>query len=233
MLRAGQVRDHALARKAAAAAKKEEDAHEDRVVSLLAQASTEDGPWIKERPRVTKAALEAWLASEEVRKGINHMQLEFLKLVVDRIMVELGLIRDAQSLRQTSDPLVWLLHGPPGTGKSHVLGFVRELFDMMGYTYGLDYEVAASQAVNAADLKGKTMHKAFGWKAKGGPPDEGAKREAHTSAWHTGDGSSWTRSALWTPSCSGKRRRSFEKWYPSATPGRPRTARCDPSPAST
>ena len=184
MLRAGQVRDHALARKAAAAAKKEEDAHEDRVVGLLAQAGTEDGPWTKERPRVTKAALEAWLASEEVRKGTNHMQLEFLKLVVDRIMVELGLISDAQSLRQTSDPLVWLLHGPPGTGKSHVLGFVRELFDMMGYTYGLDYEVAAFQAVNAADLKGKTMHKAFGWKAKGGPPDEGAKREAHKRMAH-------------------------------------------------
>ena len=43
MLRAGQVRDHALARKAAAAAKKEEDAHEDRVVGLLAQAGKEEG----------------------------------------------------------------------------------------------------------------------------------------------------------------------------------------------
>jgi hypothetical protein len=178
MLQAGQVRDHAIARKAAAAAKKEEDAHEDRVVGLLAQAGEEEGPWIKERPRVTKAALQAWLESEEVRRGTNRMQHEFLKLVVDRVMVELGLISQAQSLRQTTDPLVWLLHGPPGTGKSHVLGFVRALFDLMGYTYALDYEVAAFQAVNAADLQGKTMHKAFGWKAKGGTPDEGAKREA-------------------------------------------------------
>jgi hypothetical protein len=178
MLQAGQVRDHAVARKAAAAAKKEEDAHEDRVVGLLAQAGKEEGPWIKERPRVTKAALQAWLDSEEVRRGTNRMQHEFLKLVVDRVMVEPGLISQAQSLRQTTDPLVWLLHGPPGTGKSHVLGFVRALFDLMGYTYALDYEVAAFQAVNAADLQGKTMHKAFGWKAKGGTPDEGAKREA-------------------------------------------------------
>ena len=154
------------------------------MVGLLAQAGKEEGPWIKEGPRVTKAALQAWLESEEVRRGTNRMQHEFLKLVVDRVMVELGLISQAQSLRQTTDPLVWLLHGPPGTGKSHVLGFVRTLFDMMGYTYALDYEVAAFQAVNAADLQGKTMHKAFGWKAKGGSPDEGAKREAHRRMAH-------------------------------------------------
>ena len=61
------------------------------------------------------------------------------------------------------DPLVWLLHGPPGTGKSHVLGFVKELFELIGYIYGLDYEVVAFQAVNAADLQGKTIHGAFGF----------------------------------------------------------------------
>ena len=104
MLQAGQVRDHAVARKAAAAAKKEEDAHEDRVVGLLAQVGKEEGPWIKEGPRVTKAALQAWLESEEVRRGTNRMQHEFLKLVVDRVMVELGLISQAQSPRQTTDP---------------------------------------------------------------------------------------------------------------------------------
>ena len=98
-------------------------------------------------------------------------------------MVENGLIKEEESLRKTSDPLLWLLHGPPGTGKSHVLGFVTELFEMMGYTYGLDYEVAAFQAVNAADLQGKTIHGAFGWKQFGGP-DEGARRQAHTHMAH-------------------------------------------------
>ena len=184
MQQAGQVRDHNVARKAAAASKKKEGEHEDRVVRLLAGASKEEGPWIRERPCLTKAALEAWLDSGNVRRNTNPMQLEFLKLVVDRVMVELGLITAAQSLRQTSDPLVWLLHGPPGTGKSHVLGFVRELFDMMGYSYGLDYEVAAFQAVNAADLHGKTLHSAFGWKGKGGRPDDATRREAHKRMAH-------------------------------------------------
>ena len=184
MLQAGQVQDHALARKAAAASKKEEDALEDRVVSLLAKAKRGDAPWIKARPVVTKAALQAWLASDLVRKNTNAKQMEFLKLVVDRVLVETGLLSEAESLRQTSEPLVWLLHGPPGTGKSHVLKFVRGLFEIMGYAYGLDYEVAAFQAVNAADLMGKTMHKAFGWKRTGERPEEGARREAHKRMAH-------------------------------------------------
>ena len=184
MLQAGQVCDHALARKAAAASKKEEEAHEDKIVSFLAQANAGGNPWVKERPLITKAKLEAWLDSDKVRRNTNPKQQEFLKLVVDRILVETGLISEAQSIRQTSDPMVWLLHGPPGTGKSHVLGFVRELFEIMGYTYGLDYEVAAFQAVNAADLSGKTMHKAFGWKKTGERPQEGARREAHKRMAH-------------------------------------------------
>ena len=59
MQQAGQVRDHNVARKAAAASKKKEGEHEDRVVRLLAGASKEEGPWIRERPCLTKAALEA------------------------------------------------------------------------------------------------------------------------------------------------------------------------------
>ena len=185
MLQASQVRDHGLARKAAAASKKQEEAHEDRVVGLLAKAGPGDEPWVKARPPVTRAALEAWLDSEKVRRNTNAKQIEMLRLVVDRILVETGLISSDAALRKTTDPLLWLLHGPPGTGKSHVLGFVKELFDMMGYTYGLDYEVATFQAVNAADLGGKTMHKAFGWKGKGDRGQEApARREAHKRMAH-------------------------------------------------
>ena len=184
MLDAGQVRDHAAARKAAAASKKGEEAHEDRVVSLLAKADNDGAPWIKERPVLTREAVEGWLQSEKVRQGTNPKQLEMLELVADRVMVETGLISKEQSARKSSDPLIWLLHGPPGTGKSHVLAFVRELFDMIGYTYGLDYEVVAFQAVNAADLGGKTMHKAFGWKRAGERLQEGARREAHKRMCH-------------------------------------------------
>ena len=77
-----------------------------------------------------------------------------------------------------------------------MLGFVKEFFELVGYTYGLDYEVVAFQAVNTADLGGKTMHKAFGWKGKGERVQEGAKREAHKRMAHSGAGSFWTKISL-------------------------------------
>ena len=132
---------------------------------------------------MTKQMLEEFLQGDRVRKSTNHKQREFLELVVDRIMVELGLVSQEASKRKSNEPLRWLLHGPPGTGKSHVLRFVKELFYMMGYVYGLDFEVVSFQTVNAADLGGKTIHHAFGF---GQFPDlsipcnrDVAKRMAH------------------------------------------------------
>ena len=124
MLQAGPgARPRGRQEKPPRAAKTEEDAHEDRVVGLLAQAGEEEGPWIKEHPRVTKAALQAWLENEEVRRGTNRMQHEFLKLVVDRVMVELGLISQAQSLRQTTDPPRLALAWPARNGQIPCIGF--------------------------------------------------------------------------------------------------------------
>ncbi|CAE7542512.1 pfh1, partial [Symbiodinium sp. CCMP2456] len=45
---------------------------------------------------------------------------------------------------------------------THVLTLLRELFQMLGYHEGLDFEVAAFQCVNAADIGGKTLHGACG-----------------------------------------------------------------------
>ena len=44
-------RDHALARKVAAASKRQEEAHEDRVVGLLAKAGPGDEPWVRKHAR--------------------------------------------------------------------------------------------------------------------------------------------------------------------------------------
>ena len=163
MLDAKGVRDHALAKKAAKASssKQKQSASSSNQGQLIVGAN---GPSVTERAPLTVDRLRQWLESDQVRRGTNSKQHQFLELVVDRVLVEAGLIQPEQSVRQTMDPLVWLLHGPPGTGKSHVLAFIRELFDkVMDYIYGLDYEVVAFQAVNAADLHGKTIHGAFGF----------------------------------------------------------------------
>ena len=165
MLDARGVRDHALAKKAAKASssKQKHSASSQLIVGA-------NGPSVTERAPVTVGKLRQWLESDRVRRGTNAKQHQFLELVVNRVLVEAGLIQPDESIRQTMGPLVWLLHGPPGTGKSHVLALLRELFDdVIGYSYALDYEFVCFQAVNAADLHGKTIHSAFGFDLHASP----------------------------------------------------------------
>ena len=100
-------------------------------------------------PRVTADGLLGWLGSERVRSGLNGKQLELLRVVVERVLVELELVPpDHEIALRRAEPLAWLLHGPPGTGKSHVLKFLRELFaEQLGYAQGIDYEARASSGL--------------------------------------------------------------------------------------
>ena len=61
------------------------------------------------------------------------------------------------------EPLRWLIHGGPGTGKSHVIKQVKELFrDILHWDMGIEYQVVALQAVMADLLGGDTIHHACG-----------------------------------------------------------------------
>ena len=146
-------------------------------------ANAKEGPGVSAvRPLVTKAGLLGWL--EAKRPNLNAKQQEILALVVERVLIECGLLAPEESSRQSGEPLVWLLHGPPGAGKSHVLKYLRELFEeQLGYVQGIDYEVAAFQAVNAADIKGKTIRNVCGlsadWKAVWGSGAGSYRRSQH------------------------------------------------------
>ena len=62
-----------------------------------------------------------------------------------------------------TDPLLWLLHGGPGTGKSEVIKWIKELFqDVCGWQMGLEFQMVALQAVMAQELGGDTLHHACG-----------------------------------------------------------------------
>ncbi|CAJ1379302.1 unnamed protein product [Effrenium voratum] len=150
-------------------------------------------------PPVTADALLDWLGSERVRSGLNSKQWELLRVVVERVLVELELVPpDHEIALRRAEPLAWLLHGPPGTGKSHVLKFLRELFEeQLGYAQGIDFEargrncgrlscpagvaapqVAAFQAVNAADSRGRTLHNACGLGVDAAALDRAVGQEA-------------------------------------------------------
>ena len=107
MQEAPQVEDHALAARAArAAAKADQPKRAARVrsrgglVEPPAASNNNDSSVAAQEP-LTVAMLEQWLQSDHVCNGTNPKQFEFLKLVVDRIKVEAGLIPIDQALRKT------------------------------------------------------------------------------------------------------------------------------------
>ena len=186
MQEAPQVEDHALAARAArAAAKADQPKGAVRVRSrgglvgpAAAANSNNDSSVVALQKPLTVAMLDQWLQSNRVGNGTNPKQLEFLELVVGRIKVETGLIPSHQAIRKTEEPLRWLLHGPPRTGKSHVLAFLRELLGMAGHQYSSHYEIVSFQAANAADLQGKAIHKACGFSLRGVASDGAATENA-------------------------------------------------------
>eukprot|EP00959_Pyramimonas_sp_CCMP1952_P354280 7422111-Pyramimonas_sp.AAC.1 len=78
----------------------------------------------------------------------------------------------------SSEPLLWMLHGGPGAGKSFVVETLRKhVFEgVMGWEHGLDFQVAALQAANASSLDGHTLHAAFGMTPHGASTESGRKR---------------------------------------------------------
>ena len=60
-------------------------------------------------------------------------------------------------------PLIWLVHGEPGTGKSEILLLCKKLFaEVCGWTIGTEYQMTSLQAVTAQLFGGDTLHSACG-----------------------------------------------------------------------
>ena len=182
------VRDHCKVRAAAIQSRKVGEDKNGQHTGLGASSARvqpkSQAPLVQAREPVTAQRLRDWLYSERVLNGTNAKQREFLELIVDRVLVELDLIEPNASIRKSSEPLVWLLHGSPGTGKSHELPFLRELFgDLLGYTQGIEFQVVAFQAVNAADIKGETIHQAFGLNRNGKPSENATTATQRMGYW--------------------------------------------------
>ena len=124
---------------------------------------------LAERPQATKEDVQEWLHAlknrtrSDGRLYVNAKQFEAVAKVAHRVCEELpNRIGEPPT---DSDPLRWVVHGGPGTGKSHVVRDVikNELFDkVLHWQQGLDYQVIALQAVMADLLQGDTIHHACG-----------------------------------------------------------------------
>ena len=109
--------------------------------------------------------VDAW-AGGVAQGGCNAKQAEVCKKVASQVIQEIS----SESLG-VLEPLRWAVHGGPGTGKSYVLNHIRkELFEhILGWKQGDEFQVVTLQAVMANDLKGDTIHHAFGlnWQGLG------------------------------------------------------------------
>ena len=110
--------------------------------------------------------VERWLdklkcASIDGRLRANAEQFAAVKIVALRVIEELRSAADGTI--DPGEPLRWCVHGGPGTGKSHVIALVKELFaDVLGWDMGVEFQLVALQAVMADLIGGDTIHHACG-----------------------------------------------------------------------
>ena len=113
------------------------------------------------------ADAEKWLSELKARVGesgrpvANAGQYEAVSVVAKRVVQELRAQEDLAA--PVGEPLRWCFHGGPGTGKSHAIKLVKELFtEALGWSLGVEFHIVALQAVMADQLGGDTIHHACG-----------------------------------------------------------------------
>ena len=111
------------------------------------------------------ADVQNWFTEQRARKkktGETYLtkgELEILKKVVDHICAQLH----AEAHDEHFEPLLRLMHGGPGVGKSEVLKALKQLFtDFFHWAPGREFQTAALQAVMAEQLGGETLHHSCG-----------------------------------------------------------------------
>ena len=87
---------------------------------------------VEELPAGTPRDVDAWLADIETSASAD--QFEVLKLVAGRVKAEMA---EGDRAPPLSQPLIWLVHGRPGVGKTDgVLKPIKALFERCGYKQG-------------------------------------------------------------------------------------------------
>ena len=128
-------------------------------------------------PRDAVVSLDAWLANLKMEKlAPNTEQMEFIQHVAERVKIEAREEAACAAKTGRSEPLLDLLHGYPGTGKSKVLHWLRRLFeDALGWTHGVHFQYLAFQNAMASDIGGDTIHHWSGIPATGQPGSESTR----------------------------------------------------------
>ena len=91
----------------------------------------------------------------------NQMQRKILELVHERRVVE-HVYENGEDIPSTtpcSEPLLRLVHGLPGSGKTQVLRWLQSYFEeVWGWTLGLEFVFTAPMNSMASNIQGSTIH---------------------------------------------------------------------------
>ncbi len=125
--------------------------------------------------------MEKWFAEVlATQKVVEAEDVATLRRVQTRILDELAVEKGGGSKNarhSKTEPMLGLIHGPPGTGKSRLMFWICQLFQQaLHWTHGVEFLCVAFQNKVALKMGGETMHVA------GDVPVGGGQRrtEAHT-----------------------------------------------------
>ena len=89
----------------------------------------------------------------------NAEQENFLKHFVARLKLEVLEMQQRRTNEAEQEPLLDLIHGFPGTGKSAVIVWMRRLMEEgLGWEHGVQFVCLAFQNAMAAQINGYTIH---------------------------------------------------------------------------
>ena len=102
--------------------------------------------------------IKQWLGKQN---DVNAEQKSFLEIVSQQVLRE-NAQPEGPTGSESVAPMRWLLHGKPGTGKSHVIKKLQEfLQEVVGYKQDVHFKTIALQATMAAQISGDTIHHAL------------------------------------------------------------------------
>ena len=82
-----------------------------------------------------------------------------LKAIAERVNTEMLEEQAGEMASTAHEPMLDLVHGLPGTGKSRVIAWIRELLeDVLRWEHGVEFVCLAFQNSMAAHIDGATIH---------------------------------------------------------------------------
>ena len=140
---------------------------EETLQRRLVTAESRDGQCEK-LSSLEPSAIDDWLEkikrerTDDGRLLLNAQQFVMVSIMAQRVKTETVALAKGQV--PEGEPLRWLMHGGPGTGKSHVINILRTRFfeELLEWNIGVHFQIVALQAVMAELLGGDTIHHACG-----------------------------------------------------------------------